>query len=325
MSMTLCDTSDPMARRDPRTESTGVSTAANSRRAGSVVGAGLAANPFGAAGVSAAPAGAGTFVPLPAQRRIADTRKPEVYPFERLSDRRIRVGIHGVPDVPANATAAVLTVTVVNRSDYNFVTVYPAGAAVPEASNLNATFARFRCQPLDGQLGADGAATRLLRLFTLVSTSQVSRADNAQRPRPVGSRRCECRARHLFRDLWLLPVDRASSTPRVVPSRPITRVINCDTGRRVASSRATNSMHPLHGDFEPQRQRPALPAPRPRRQGDSSEAWRFKDGRTVRSVIVDVAVLHRGSEPSSSGGLFVPIHTTHPRHRNPAPCSAVAG
>ena len=44
--------------------------------------------------------------------RIADTRNPAVYPFTRLTDRRIRVGIVGVPGVPASATAAVLTVTV---------------------------------------------------------------------------------------------------------------------------------------------------------------------------------------------------------------------
>jgi hypothetical protein len=123
-----------------------------------VVGAGLAANTFGAASVSAAPAGAGTFVPLPAQRRIADTRNPQVYPFVRLTDRRIRVGIHGVPGVPANATAAVLTVTVVNRSAYNFVTVYPAGAAVPEASNLNTTVRdEVAANLVTVQLGADGA------------------------------------------------------------------------------------------------------------------------------------------------------------------------
>ncbi len=123
-----------------------------------VAGAGLLADPFGAPGVSAAPAGAGSFLPLPAQRRIADTRNPAVYPFTRLTDRRIRVGIVGVPGVPASATAAVLTVTVVNRSAYNFVTVYPAGAGVPEASNLNtAVHDEVAANLVTVQLGVDGA------------------------------------------------------------------------------------------------------------------------------------------------------------------------
>jgi len=128
--------------------------------AGSVVGAGLVAGGFGAASVSAA-VGAGVFVPLPAQRRIADTRNPQVYPFDRLTDRRIRVGIVGVPGVPSDATAAVLTVTVVNRSGYNFVSVFPAGAGVPEASNLNtAVHDEVAANLVTVQLG-DGGAVEL--------------------------------------------------------------------------------------------------------------------------------------------------------------------
>ena len=97
-------------------------------------------------------------MPLPAQRRIADTRNPQVYPFVRLTDRRIRVGIVGVPGVPANATAAVLTVTVVNRVGVNFVSAYPAGSAVPEASNLNtAVHDEVAANLVTVQLGAGGA------------------------------------------------------------------------------------------------------------------------------------------------------------------------
>ena len=126
--------------------------------AGSVIAAGLAASTFGATIATAAPIGAGIFVPLPAQRRIADTRNAQLYPFERLTDRRIRVAIKGVPGVPANAVAAVLTVTVVNRSTYNFVTVYPAGTALPEASNLNLTVRdEVAANLVTVQLGADGA------------------------------------------------------------------------------------------------------------------------------------------------------------------------
>lgn len=126
--------------------------------AGSAIAAGLVASAFGAAGAWAAPDGAGIFVPLPSQRRIADTRHPQLYPFERLTERRIRVAIRGVPGVPANATAAVLTLTVVNRSAYNFVTAYPAGTGLPEASNLNMSFRdEVAANLVTVQLGADGA------------------------------------------------------------------------------------------------------------------------------------------------------------------------
>jgi hypothetical protein len=126
--------------------------------AGSVIAVGLAASAFAPPGASAAPAGAGIFVPLPAQRRIADTRNTQLYPFERLTDRRIRVAVRGVPGVPANAIAAVLTVTAVNRSGYNFVTVYPAGTGLPEASNLNLTFRdEVAANLVTVQLGANGA------------------------------------------------------------------------------------------------------------------------------------------------------------------------
>jgi hypothetical protein len=126
--------------------------------AGSAIAVGLAATTLGAAPAAAAPDGAGVFVPLPAQRRIADTRNAQLFPFERLTDRRIRVAVRGVPGVPANAVAAVLTVTVVNRSAYNFVTVYPAGTSLPEASNLNvAVRDEVAANLVTVQLGVNGA------------------------------------------------------------------------------------------------------------------------------------------------------------------------
>ena len=153
--------------------------------AGTQIGAGLAVGPFGAPGVSAAPAGASIFMPLPAQRRIADTRNPSVYPFVRLTDRRIRVGIVGVPGVLPNATAAVLTVTLVNRSAYNFVTVYPAGAGVPEASNLNtAAHDEVAANLVTVQLGADGAVD--LDAFDLCDL--VVDLAGVYVPAPTGSR-----------------------------------------------------------------------------------------------------------------------------------------
>ncbi len=77
------------------------------------------------------------------QRRLCDTRTrpglPVGYGFERLGGRWIRVGITSQPGVPADAVAAVLTVTAVSRgAGWNFVTVFPAGEPMPDTSSLNA-------------------------------------------------------------------------------------------------------------------------------------------------------------------------------------------
>jgi hypothetical protein len=50
-----------------------------------------------------------------------------------------RVHIAGRFGVPADATAAVVNVTAVNPAGTGFLTVYPAGSAVPATSNLNVT------------------------------------------------------------------------------------------------------------------------------------------------------------------------------------------
>jgi len=49
----------------------------------------------------------------------------------------VTLGIGGVGSVPANATAVILNVTAVDETTAGFFTVYPAGGAVPTASNLN--------------------------------------------------------------------------------------------------------------------------------------------------------------------------------------------
>lgn len=88
---------------------------------------------------AAVPKGATSFVPLPKGVRLADTRNPKEYPFQRMEANRIRVQVRNRYGVPDNATAVVLTVTGKNFDrPNNFITVYPTGSqAVPEASNLN--------------------------------------------------------------------------------------------------------------------------------------------------------------------------------------------
>ncbi len=106
--------------------------------AGAVAGAGAvsAVLPAGIA-ESATPLGASRFTPLPQGIRVADTRRPKTYPFTRISDRHIRVQVRGRSGIPATASAVVLTATAVNRSDPNWVAVFPSGGSVPLVSNLN--------------------------------------------------------------------------------------------------------------------------------------------------------------------------------------------
>lgn len=91
-------------------------------------------------------------MPLSRQVRFADTRSPDQYPFGMLPDA-IRVQITGREGIPESATAAVLTITAVNRSAGNFVSVYPTGGQRPEVSNLN------MASPLEA--GANLATVRL--------------------------------------------------------------------------------------------------------------------------------------------------------------------
>ena len=81
--------------------------------------------------------------------------------------------------MPAGATAVVLNVTVTDPNYTGFVTVWPAGAAVPLASTLNYTFGQTVPNLVMVKLGAGG---------------QVSLYNSAGRRQPPGRRR---RLRHV--------------------------------------------------------------------------------------------------------------------------------
>lgn len=86
---------------------------------------------------AALPNGASSFASLPEAVRVADTRSPSDFDHQQLGANHIRVKVAGVAGVPNSATAAVLTVTAGNSQEPNFVTAYPSGVQVPNASNLN--------------------------------------------------------------------------------------------------------------------------------------------------------------------------------------------
>jgi sortase (surface protein transpeptidase) len=107
---------------------------------GAAAGAGALAGLAPAAPAAAAvPAGASRFVALGRAVRVVDTR-PEFaaeHSFHRVSDRRIRVRLGGRFGIPDTATAVVLTLAGVNRSEPNWVVAFPSGTTTPIAANLN--------------------------------------------------------------------------------------------------------------------------------------------------------------------------------------------
>ena len=119
---------------------------------------------FGSVSAAGVATGASRFVPLTRQIRLADTRKaPDgPYPYSELSvgsgARHIRVAVAGRAGIPATASAAVLTVTVVNGAGYNYVTAYPTGIARPDVSNLNlSTMHETAANLATVRLGSNGA------------------------------------------------------------------------------------------------------------------------------------------------------------------------
>lgn len=115
----------------------------------------VAGPPHVAAG---APAGASKYVAVPPQR-LADTRPSISFGWSSVSSNVIRIGIRGRAGVPADATAAVLNVTIAGSTAWSFVTVFPAGGAVPDASNVNADGSgRVVANLVHVKIGAGGAA-----------------------------------------------------------------------------------------------------------------------------------------------------------------------
>jgi LPXTG-site transpeptidase (sortase) family protein len=132
-------------------------------------------------GVEAAsvPAGASRYVAV-APDRLADTRVSEgAYGFTRLSSQGIRVQVTGRFGVPAEASAAVLTITAVNAPAAGWVAAYPSGTPLPLASTLNVDQPfRIIANLSTVRLGADGA----VELFSNVPMDLVVDVSGAYVP-----------------------------------------------------------------------------------------------------------------------------------------------
>lgn len=128
-------------------------------------GAVAAATAPGAPKLPGSPKGFGQFTPLTAPVRIFDTR--------------VGIGRPGTSPIPANvpipvqitgsaagalttAGSVVMNVTVVSPSSAGFMTVYPTGANVPNASNLNFAAGQVVPNLVTTKIGAGGAVNLLL-------------------------------------------------------------------------------------------------------------------------------------------------------------------
>ena len=105
--------------------------------------------------------------------RILDTRNgiggvAGANRFEAGNDRAI--AIRGVAGIPSNAESVVINITAVGPTGTGYVTAYPSGSSVPDASNLNLQRDQDRPNLAVVRIGADGsirltareAATHLL-------------------------------------------------------------------------------------------------------------------------------------------------------------------
>lgn len=122
--------------------SDGIAGGAFGRRAFIAGAAGAVAGATLLSGAAHAVESGASFFEVVAPRRLCDTRArpgaPDGFGHQRLGDKYIRVGITSQPGVPADAVAAVVTVTAVSRgAGWNYVTVFPSGEAMPDASVLN--------------------------------------------------------------------------------------------------------------------------------------------------------------------------------------------
>lgn len=98
----------------------------------------------------------GRYQPL-APRRIADTRSGIGVAKARVGTTPLSVTIAGANGVPASGVTAVqINLTAVAPSQDTYLTVYPSGSPMPNASNLNLAGQAVRANSVIARVGADG-------------------------------------------------------------------------------------------------------------------------------------------------------------------------
>ena len=113
----------------------------------------------------------------------------------------LTVDVAGQFDVPADATAVVVNVTAIRPSGPGYVTVYPAGATVPTASNLNMRSGQVVPGLVEVGVGAAGAVSVVSNVGTDVAVDLEgyvmpggSTGAGLYDPLPAPARICDTRA-----------------------------------------------------------------------------------------------------------------------------------
>jgi hypothetical protein len=206
--------------------------------------------------------------------RLADTRSGSG--FQAIDVDRIRVPVTGRCEVPDGAVAAAVSVTVIDAEAPGFVTVWPAGSELPEASTVNFGSGEVRANGVLVALGADGALdirssvpTGLLLDVTgwfrpamsaaegrFVATSPVRLFDSRDTatPVPVGATVVVPLPSGVPADALALAVNITTTGPnapgfvtlhRAGSSRPDASVLNTDDWNQ---TRSAASVAPVDGD-----------------------------------------------------------------------------
>ena len=101
------------------------------------------------------------FTPLTRPERVIDSREGEGTSRSRkTASNPATLDLEG-SSVPANATGVVLNVTATGalRGDSGFITVYPAGEAQPDTSNVNWQSGRNQANEVISRIGSDRSVT----------------------------------------------------------------------------------------------------------------------------------------------------------------------
>lgn len=268
--------------------------------------------------LAALPAGSSAFVAV-TPSRLADTRPEKgVGGYTQVNPNTIRVKIAGRGGVPANATAAVLNVTAVNTTLAGYVSVFPAGAALPTASNVNVERAgQIIPNLVTVFLGTDGAVD----VYTQNPADLIVDVNGAYTPAnaavsagrfvalPTAYRAIDTRI--LGAKVGISGVQRVDCTP-VVPASATAIVVNLTvtesngagfwTGFAAGGSQPDSSSVNTDGPNQTRANQAILPV-------GTVGGLRGIDvfASSGGHLVVDVAGYFTGdSDPKSTDGLFVP-------------------
>lgn len=154
--------------------------------------------------VSSATASATTgpgFEPLPAPRRIVDTRPSGETvdgryeaTGQRAPGSTLELDVAGRAGIDAAADVAVLNVTAVNATGRGYLTVYPCDASLPDASNLNFEAGQVIANAVFAQLDGSGrtcifASTTVHVLVDVTGSMPAGALDGLPAPRRIADTR----------------------------------------------------------------------------------------------------------------------------------------